>query len=89
MPPSAISAAIIWAVSLVLLTNVVVRLLPSKRTIELLLKFEPFAVSVKALVPAVLLVGLMLLSVGTGLLTVNVRELDVPPPGVGLNTVIG
>ena len=29
----------------------------------------------------------MLVVVGTGLLTVNVNALDVPPPGVGLNTV--
>ena len=85
----AISAAVICAVSWVLLTNVVVRLLPLNLTIELPTKFVPITVKVKAAPPKVLLDGLMLLSVGTGLLTVNVRELDVPPPGVGLNTVIG
>jgi hypothetical protein len=55
---------------------------------ELLLKLVPVAVRVNAAVAAVLVVGLILDSVGTGLLTVNVRDWEVPPPGVGLNTVM-
>ena len=88
MPPAAISAAVIWAVSWVALTNVVVRLLPLKRTMELMVKFVPVAVSVKAALPADLLVGLILLNVGDGLLTAKLTALDVPPPGVGFKTVI-
>ena len=61
---------------------------PLKRTTELPLKFVPVAVSVKAEPPAVLLVGLILLSVGVGLLTVKLTALEVPPPGVGFITVI-
>ena len=49
----------------------------------------PFTVKVKAASPAVLLFGNSVLTVGTGLLTVNDLELDVPPPGAGLETVIG
>ena len=82
------SAAVICAVTWVLLTRVVVRLLPSNRTTELALKFVPLTVRVKAGPAAVLLVGLILVMVGDGLLTVNVRELEVPPPGVGLKTVM-
>ena len=58
-------------------------------TTELPTKLEPFTVNVKATSPEPLVDGLMLLSVGTGLLTVNVREVDVPPLGEGLNTVMG
>ena len=57
-------------------------------TTELPTKFEPVTVNVKASSPAPLVDGLMLISVGTGLLTVNVRELDVPPLGDGLKTVM-
>jgi hypothetical protein len=44
-------------------------------------------VKVNAGPPAVVVAGLRLVVVGTGLLIVKVRELDVPPPGAGLNTV--
>ncbi len=37
--------------------------------------------------PAVVDVGERDVVVGTGLFMVNVWELEVPPPGVGLNTV--
>jgi hypothetical protein len=71
------------------LTNVVVRLLPLNRITELLLKFVPVTVRVKLAAPADLLVGLIALSVGTGLLTTKLIEFEVPPPGPGLTTVIG
>ena len=70
-----------------LLTNVVVRLPPFQRTTDELLKFVPVAVSVNAALPATTLVGEIELSVGAGLLIVNVEAPEVPPPGVGLNTV--
>ena len=37
--------------------------------------------------PTFFVLGEMLESVGSALFTVNVRPPDVPPPGVGLNTV--
>lgn len=76
------------AVTCVELTKVVVRAEPAKFTTELLMKFVPFTVKVKAASPTFLLVGKMLVVVGRGLLTVNVCALDVPPPGVGFVTVI-
>lgn len=60
------SLAGIDAVSFVLRTNVVVRLLPFHRTTDELMKFDPFTVSVNAAPPAVALVGEMELTVGTG-----------------------
>ena len=84
-----ISVAKICAVNCVALTKVVARATPLKRTTELLLKLVPLTVSVKAVSPAVLLVGLMLLNIGTGLLTVKLTGLDSPLPGVGLKTVMG
>ena len=59
-----------------------------KRTTELVLKFVPFTVKVNAAPPAILLVGKMLVTVGIGLFTVSVRDVVVPPVGVGLKTVI-
>jgi hypothetical protein len=47
----------------------------------------PFNVKVNAALPAVTLVGVMLVKVGCGLLTARVTAADVPPPGAGLNTV--
>ena len=89
VPPTAISAAVICAWSCVALIYVVVRLLPFQRTTDVIAKFVPVAVSVKAAAPAAALVGEIELSVGTGFVAVmvNVATLDVPPPGVGLNTV--
>ena len=57
-------------------------------TTELPTKFEPVTVNVKASSPAPLVDGLMLLSVGTGLLTSKSSGLEVPPPGEGFLTVI-
>lgn len=62
-------------------------------TTELAIKFEPLTVNVNAAPPAVALVGLRLVSTGIGLpaggFTVRLTELDNPPPGNGLKTVIG
>ena len=52
------------------------------------MKSVPFTVSVKAAAPVVLVVGEMLVSVGTGLLIANWAGIAVPPPGVGLKTVM-
>ena len=68
-------------------TNVVVRFDPFQRITELETNPVPFTVSVNALHPATLLDGLRLVILGIGLLIVNVMELEVPPPLVGLNTV--
>ena len=89
VPAAAMSAAVIWAVSCVLLPNVVVRLLPFQRTTDEPLKFVPVTVSVNPAPPAVALAGAIEVSVGAGLLIVNVCALDVPPPGVGVKTVTG
>lgn len=83
------SDAGIWAVNCVLLTKLVVRSRPLNLTTELPAKFVPFTVNVKVASPTNLVLGLMLLNVGTGLLTDNVRAVDVPPLGAGLNTVMG
>src|SRR5688572_4617438 len=72
--------------------TVVLRGEPFQCTTEEVTKFEPFTVSVKALPPVGHEVGEVEVSVGTGLLVcgaemVNVALPEVPPPGVGLNTV--
>ena len=65
----------------------VVRLLPFQRTTELAKKLVPLTVKVKALLPAMTVLGARLVMVGDGLLMVKVSALVVPPPGVGLKTV--
>jgi len=87
VPAVATSLAGMVAVSTVLETNPVVRSLPFQRTTEPLTKFVPVMVSVKPLLPATVVAGLMLLIVGAGLLMVNVTAPDSPPPGAGLKTV--
>ena len=47
----------------------------------------PVTVSVKAPLPTAAVLGEIEVSVGAGLLIVNVLAADVPPPGVGVNTV--
>src|SRR5438034_791333 len=83
------SDAAIWACSCVALTNVVGRSLPFQRTTDELMKSVPVTVSVKAVPPEVALGGEIELSVGLGFgaVIVNVCAPEVPPPGVGLNTV--
>src|SRR2546426_12797181 len=83
------SAAEIWACSCVPLTNVVVRSLPFQRTTDELMKLVPLTVRVKAAPPTIVLLGEIQLSVGAGLLMLNVTLLDVPHPGVGVTTVTG
>ena len=53
---------------------------------ELLIKFEPIAVSVKAAPPAVALAGEIDVSTGTGFPTVKAIASDAPPPGPGFTT---
>jgi hypothetical protein len=72
VPALAISAAVIAAVSCVLLTNVVVRPDPFHCTLDVLTKFEPFTVSVSAAPPAIAEDGLKLDIDGTGLFTENI-----------------
>jgi hypothetical protein len=78
----------IVALNCVLLTKVVTRSAPLNLTTDAETKFVPFTVIVNSASPTVLLSGEMLFVVGTGLFTVNVCAVEVPPPGVGLNTVI-
>jgi len=54
---------------------------------ELLTKLLPFTVNVNAAPPAVALEGANEVILGTGLFTAKVSAPDVPPPGVGLETV--
>jgi len=75
------------ALSCVLLTNVLARLALFHRTVEELTKLLPFTVRVMALLPIPALVGLILLRTGVGLSIVKVWAADVPPPGVGVETV--
>jgi hypothetical protein len=89
VPVDATSLAGIVADSCVELMNVVVRSEPFTRTTEFATKFVPFTVSAKPPLPTKTVDGAMLVVVGTGLaLTVKVCELDVPPPGAGLKTVM-
>ena len=89
-PAAAISLAGMAAVSCVDETNVVVRPAPLTWTIELLVKLEPVTVRVKAAPPADAAVGLMLdrTGAGVGAAMVKARELEVPPPEPGVDTLI-
>jgi len=88
VPAEVTSEAGIDAVSWVVLTKVVVRFDPLKRTVDPETKLVPLTVSVKIASPAFLDVGEILVVAGTGLLTVNTCALEVPPPGVGFVTVM-
>src|SRR5205823_5334410 len=89
VPAVAMSAAGTVAVTFVLSTNVVVRLAPFHFTTLLCTKLVPFTVRVNCGPPAVALLGESDVVVGTGLLTVKLTALDVPPPGGGFITVTG
>src|SRR5260370_42432751 len=65
--------------------KLVVRLEPLTWTTDPLTNFEPFTGRVKAELPTVVALGEILVSVGTGLLTVKVSAPLVPP---GLTTVM-
>ena len=82
LPAEAISLAVIVAVSCVLLTKVVARSAPFTWIRDPLTKLLPLTVRVKAAPPAITVLGEMLVSDGTGLLTVKVRAPLVPPEGV-------
>lgn len=88
VPTVATFAAGTMAVSCVEETKVVTNGEPFHLTLEVETKLVPFTVKVNWALPAVVEVGLIELMVGAGLLIVNVTELDVPPPGAGLTTVI-
>src|SRR5271166_2542875 len=79
------SAAGMMAVSWVALTKVVARAVPLKSAVELDTKLVPVSVMVVFGAPTVAEVGLMLVSVGTGLVVVMVKVCapEVPPPGPG------
>src|SRR2546427_1836382 len=89
MPPVVRSLAGMEAVPCVELTNVVVRGEPLKFTTDVETKLVPFTVMVNAASPTFLLVGEMLVVIGTRLFTVRTWRFDVPPLGAGLMTVIG
>jgi hypothetical protein len=76
------------AVNCVALRNVVARLAPFTCTTESGMKLLPVSVSVNPGLPAETLEGEILESEGSGLLTVRVTGEEVPPPGVGLETVM-
>jgi hypothetical protein len=87
VPAVAISAAVIDALSRFAFMKVVNRSDPFHRTTEVGIKFDPLTVRLKPAPPAVALDGLRLVRTGTPDLIVKVNALEVPPPGVGLNTV--
>ena len=89
MPAVVRSAAGTTTSNSVALTNVVETAVPLKSAVEVLTKFVPVSVMGVSGSPAVADVWLRLVSVGAGLLTVNVSVFDVPPPGLALTTVIG
>ena len=62
---------------------------PLKFNVDVDTKFDPFTVSAKVPLPAMIETGERVLAKGTGLLTVKLKEPDVPPPGPGLETVTG
>jgi hypothetical protein len=86
----AISAALMETRICVPLTYVVARLDPFQFATELLTNPLPFTVRVKAPLPAVTEAGDNEVIEGAGLfdgLIVKLATLEVPPPGVGVNTV--
>ena len=89
VPAAATLAAGTMAVSCVAETKVVTNGEPFQLTVEVETKLVPFTVKVNWALPAVVEVGLIDVVVGTGLLTVNVCEFEVPPPGLGFTTVTG
>lgn len=89
VPPFTRSAAGTVAVNWVLLTNIVASAAPFHLTTVPLTKLLPVTVSAKAPESAVAEMGVTIPRAGIGFvpLIVNVRVLEVPPPGTGLNTV--
>jgi len=89
VPELVTSDARIAAVNWVGLTKVVTRATLLNLTTDVLRKLVPSTVNVNAPEPTVLDVGERVVIVGSGLLTVKLITLEVPPPGAGLNTVTG
>ena len=90
VPAVARSAAGMLALTCVALRTLVVRAVPFHCTAAPLTKFVPPTVSVNAGPPAAALLGVKLVSVGTGFgaaVIVNVSGPDAPPPGAGFTTV--
>lgn len=82
------SDAEIDAVTLALLTNVVVSAEPFQFMADAVFtKLEPFTVSTNVALPAVLLTGEIVVMAGVGLSIVKVSAFEVPPPGAGFETV--
>lgn len=81
------SADVIAACKLVLDTNVVVRAAPFHCTVEEDTKLIPVTVNVKAAPPATAELGFNNDITGAGVLIVNVKGPEVPPPGDALDTV--
>jgi hypothetical protein len=87
VPLTAMSAVVIAACKLVLETKVVERVLPFHWTVDVGMKFVPVTVNVKPAPPATAELGFKDATVGEGLPMVKVSPLEVPPPGVGVETV--
>lgn len=87
-PALAISPAGTWAVILTVVTYVVASGVPFQLITELLTKLLPFTVSVNAAPPAVAVDGDNDVIDGAGLFIAKVSAPDVPPPGVGFETLI-
>lgn len=87
VPAVARFAAGMTAVIEVVETTVVANAIPFHRTTAVELKFEPVTVTTVSGLPATALSGLIDVRNGGGLLIAKGIELEVPPPGVGLNTV--
>ena len=87
VPACAMSAAVMVAVSRVLLEKVVVRAEPFQFTVAPLTNLLPVAVRVKATEPSVLLFGEIEVSTAAELLMEKLSVLEVPPPGAGLDTL--
>src|SRR5581483_3855890 len=88
-PPEVRSEAGITTVSFVAETKVVARLAPAQRTTELATNPPPVTVMVKPELPKTAEDGERLpINNPLAGVTANVTLLDVPPPGVGLTTVM-
>ena len=85
-PAFAMSAAEIAMVSCVPFTIVAARSTLLNFTTVPETKPVPFTVNKYAAAPAVAVAGFKLVNVGSGLPTVKLSSVEVPPPGVGVNT---
>src|SRR5207244_11993937 len=77
VPAATTSAALICAVSWVLLTKVVGRSTPFHLTTDALMKSLPFTVNANAASPAVLFAGEIAEITGNGVLTVKLTDLEL------------